>query len=145
MELGTESLLRYGYVTALSVLLSVSCSGMGLAFFGLGPSGWCRRARASATRFAPCFQFSSLTCAAMLAMILSFDFRKREVVKEGLNENSLKGVVALHQVQNQKHAAAAYPELVKQSYSSEYMFFFEKQKRALCFGREDEVEEKTKE
>ena len=105
---------------------------MGLAFFGLGPSGWCRRARALAARFAPCFQFSSLTCAAMLAAILSFDFRKREVVKEGLNENSLKGVVALHQVQNQKDAAAAYSKHVKQSCSSEYTFLFEEQKRALC-------------
>ena len=34
-ELGTESLLQYGYVATLSVLLFVSCSGLGLAFFGL--------------------------------------------------------------------------------------------------------------
>ena len=127
-ELGTESLLQYGYVATLSVLLFVSCSGLGLAFFGLGPSEWCRRARALAARFAPCFQSSSLMCAAMLAAILSFDFRKREVVKEGLNKTSLKGVVALHQVQNQKDAAAAYPKLVKQSCSSEFTFFLEEQK-----------------
>ena len=58
------------------MLLFVSCSGMGLAFFGLGPSGWCRRARALAARFAPCFQSSSLTCDAMLADDFVFRFQE---------------------------------------------------------------------
>ena len=67
----------------------------------------------------------------MLAAVLSSDFRKCEVVKEGLNENSLKGVVALHQVQDQKDAAAAFPKLVKQGCSSEFTFFLEEQKGPL--------------
>ena len=72
----------------------------------------------------------------MLAAILFFDFRNSEVVKEGLNENlvALKGVVALHQVQSLKDAAAACPKLAKQSCSSEFSFFLVEEKRPLVFG-----------
>ena len=52
-ELGTESFVHDGYVSMLSMLLFVSYSGLGFALAGLGPSGWCRRARAIAARFAP--------------------------------------------------------------------------------------------
>ena len=50
-ELGTESFVHYGYVATLSVLLFVSYSGLGFAFAGLGPSGWCRCARDFVFRF----------------------------------------------------------------------------------------------
>ena len=53
-------------------------------------------------------------------------------------------MVALHQVQNQKDAAAACPKLVKQSCSSEFTFFFEEQKKALVFAGKDEDEEKRR-
>ena len=91
VDLGIEGFVRVGFVATLSVLLFVSCSGLGFAFSGLGPSGWCRRARAFALRCAPSFQSSSFSCAAMPAAILSFDFsevfRNSKVVLEGLDEN----------------------------------------------------------